>query len=341
MLKNLRVKSIDFVYAIHQLVGMKDYSKEAKKMGFDPTPEITELLESLASAVSMRLFEELKVLSKKYFLDSLMVHYAINNPELEPEQLVVKLGEIGKDGLYDAYIREAIRPHDASDAALKERVEMLLENNTSQFVMNYHQIKRFKSEAPEVYVRMMEAVTEFAKIYKKIAPRVNAIYDREIKLFEEMMADEERFRNSFLMIQFDGSNDMIQTVEVCVTVIPEFMQLYKLYEERNHLLMVVGFGIRRMVAAQEETLYQEVFKTLGDPTKLEIIQLASKTPVCAKDLSDLLSLSKATISHHISLLIGLKLLTLNLQEGKKMYYSTNKALLKRVFENFIQSIYPQ
>ncbi len=339
MLNSVRVKSIDFVYAIHYLVDMQGYHKDLKKKNMEPSKEVGAILDTLSTSVSVKLFEDLKNIFKKYYLDALVVNYAIKFPDDTPNQLIEKLKEIGEDGFYDAYVKEAIKPMSMDESDIKARIDVLIDNNTTQFIMNYSQLKKFKIESKYVFQNFIDTLEAFADIYERIAPKVDEIYQREVKYFQEDMNDEETFRNSFLMIQFEGSTDLLKSIDVCVTVIPEYYLLYMLSEDHARLTLVVGFGMRKYAIEQEATLAQEVFKTLGDPTKLLMIQLAAKEPYCAKDFSDRFELSKATISHHINILLSLKLFTLNLQEGKKLYYSTNKALLKRLFENFIDDLF--
>jgi len=338
MLNNIRIRSIDFVYAIHQLIDSQGYQKDIKKMGVEPSKEIELLMEELSGSVSLRLFEDLKTIYKKYYLDILVANYAILFPTLNPMEVIEKLIEIGADGLYEAYVREVIKPKAPGEHEIKSRIDEVFENNTSQFMMNYGQLKKFKAEAHDIFPKFIEITRQFAEIYAKIESRINAIYDREILNFKDEFEDEIKFRNSFLMIQFDGSTDSIKNIDVCITIIPEYSLMYKISEDKSAMTVLVGFGMKKIATNQEVTLSQEVFKSLGDPTKLMIIQMAAKEPLCAKDLATKLNLSKATISHHLSILITLKLLTLNLQDGKKLYYSTNKELLKRLFENFISDL---
>lgn len=338
MLKNIRVRSIDFVFAINLLLDNQNYQRDIKKMGVEPSKEIELLVEELSGSVSMRLFEDLKTVFKKYYLDALIVNYAIKFPSLKPMEIIEELNKLGSDGLYDAYVKEVVKPKGPGEHEIKARIDEIFENNTTQFIMNYGMLKKFKTESVEIFPKFIEITRQFASIYANIEMRIDAIYDREIINFKDEFEDENKFRNSFLMIQFDGSTDSIKKIDVCITVIPEYMLMYKMSEDRSDMTVLVGFGMKKIASTQEATLSQEVFKSLGDPTKLMIIQMAAKEPLCAKDLAIRLQLSKATISHHLSILITLKMLTLNLQDGKKLYYSTNKELLKRLFENFISDL---
>lgn len=335
MVRNIRVKSLDFVFAIHRLVGIHEFRKDVKKVGVEPSKEIEILIEELSTSVSMRVFEDLKLLFRKYYLDGMITTIAIKNPDKGPREIIELIKAVGPDGFYDTYIKEYVRPSGIGEQAIKARIDELIENNTSQIIMTYSQLKKFKTEAPDIFYKCVETLTQFVESYEKIEARVNAIYDREITDFALAMKDETKFRNSYLMIQFEGETNSLDEIDVCMTVLGEYVLMYKISEDHMSMKMILGFAMQNITSEKEETIEQEVFKCLGDPTKLLMIQMASKEPVCAKDYADRLNLSKATISHHIGLLLGLRLLTLNIQNGKKMYYSSNIELLKRLFDNFI------
>ena len=78
----------------------------------------------------------------------------------------------------------------------------------------------------------------------------------------------------------------------------------------------------------KESLYEEevvnrlaqIFKALADPTRLKIIYVLSKTPLCVCDIADLLDMTQSAISHHLRLLRNLRLVKFK-KEGKMAIYS--------------------
>jgi len=60
----------------------------------------------------------------------------------------------------------------------------------------------------------------------------------------------------------------------------------------------------------------ELFKALGHPVRLLILNLVHARPRHGEELALILSLNQATISHHLSLLVGVGLLT----SAKDQYY---------------------
>lgn len=71
----------------------------------------------------------------------------------------------------------------------------------------------------------------------------------------------------------------------------------------------------------EETA--KVFKALGDPNRLMIIEMLQNGEMCACQLLDELNIGQSTLSHHMKSLCGSGVVNCR-REGKWMYYSLNK-----------------
>lgn len=65
-----------------------------------------------------------------------------------------------------------------------------------------------------------------------------------------------------------------------------------------------------------------VFKTLSEPIRLQIIDLLSCGELCACDILKNLSVSQSTLSHHMKALIDSELLTAQ-KRATWIYYSIN------------------
>jgi len=74
-----------------------------------------------------------------------------------------------------------------------------------------------------------------------------------------------------------------------------------------------------------------VFKALGDPHRVKIINLlaTSPHPVCVCDFTGPLGLSQPTVSHHLKKLVQAGLLDRE-QRGTWAYYSLNRDALGRL-----------
>lgn len=64
----------------------------------------------------------------------------------------------------------------------------------------------------------------------------------------------------------------------------------------------------------------DVFKALGDPTRVRIIQALLVGELCVCDLAEVLGMTQSAVSHQLRVLRGLYLVR-NRREGKEVFYS--------------------
>lgn len=81
----------------------------------------------------------------------------------------------------------------------------------------------------------------------------------------------------------------------------------------------------------------EVFKALGDPTRLKIIHVLSKRNLCVYDIADILNMSQSAISHQLRVLRGLRLVKFR-KEGKHAIYSLDDDHVLQLFNQGIEHI---
>lgn len=65
-----------------------------------------------------------------------------------------------------------------------------------------------------------------------------------------------------------------------------------------------------------------IFKALGDPKRMKIIDLLSKGEMCACKILEKFDMSQSTLSHHMKIL-GSCGLVVGRNEGKWVHYSLN------------------
>jgi ArsR family transcriptional regulator, lead/cadmium/zinc/bismuth-responsive transcriptional repressor len=64
----------------------------------------------------------------------------------------------------------------------------------------------------------------------------------------------------------------------------------------------------------------EIFKILGDPTRLKIVVALTKEELCVCDIAALLSITESAISHQLRQLKNLRLVKFR-RKGKMVYYT--------------------
>lgn len=72
----------------------------------------------------------------------------------------------------------------------------------------------------------------------------------------------------------------------------------------------------------EETFHYlaEIFKTMGDPTRIKIIHALSQSELCVCDLAEHLGMTQSAISHQLRVLRNIRIVKYR-REGRTVFYS--------------------
>jgi ArsR family transcriptional regulator, arsenate/arsenite/antimonite-responsive transcriptional repressor len=82
---------------------------------------------------------------------------------------------------------------------------------------------------------------------------------------------------------------------------------------------------------EEAEATAELFKALGDPTRVRILNLIARSgvPVCACDLNEPVGLTQPTVSHHLKKLVDAGLLERE-QRGKWAFFSLKREAVEKL-----------
>lgn len=84
----------------------------------------------------------------------------------------------------------------------------------------------------------------------------------------------------------------------------------------------------------------EIFKAMGDPTRLKIVMSLAVCELCVCDLSAVCQLSESAISHQLRILRNLRIVN-NRREGKVVYYRLNDAHVKNLVDQSLDHVLEQ
>jgi DNA-binding transcriptional ArsR family regulator len=76
----------------------------------------------------------------------------------------------------------------------------------------------------------------------------------------------------------------------------------------------------RMPGPELIGMISDIFKALGDPTRLKIVIALLASELCVCDISAVCNISESAVSHQLRILRNLKIVT-NRREGKIIHYS--------------------
>jgi len=81
----------------------------------------------------------------------------------------------------------------------------------------------------------------------------------------------------------------------------------------------------------------DLFRLLGDPTRLKIVVSCLRTPLAVSDIAGRLGLSVSLVSHHLRLLKGARLVRAD-RQGKQVYYQADDLHVRRMVEDMVTHI---
>ncbi|WJH37202.1 metalloregulator ArsR/SmtB family transcription factor [Paenibacillus aurantius] len=81
----------------------------------------------------------------------------------------------------------------------------------------------------------------------------------------------------------------------------------------------------------------QLFKALGDPTRVKMIYALAQKELCVHDLSRVLDMGQSAISHQLRYLRNLRIVKRR-KEGKTVYYSLEDEHVEQIFLQTYQHI---
>jgi len=102
---------------------------------------------------------------------------------------------------------------------------------------------------------------------------------------------------------------------------------------------------KELVAAIKELMPEEnvleglseLFKIMGDKTRIRLLWAMDNSSMCVGDLAYLLDMTKSAVSHQLKALKEAKLVVSE-KKGKNVYYSLNDHHVKTIFEKALEHV---
>ncbi|KUO72444.1 MAG: transcriptional repressor SmtB [Desulfosporosinus sp. BRH_c37] len=93
----------------------------------------------------------------------------------------------------------------------------------------------------------------------------------------------------------------------------------------------------QLITLDRANSLSELFKTLGDPTRIRIMDALAKSEFCVCDLAELLGLSQSATSHQLRVLRNNDLVKYR-REGKMVYYSVHDSHVSELYRQGLEHI---
>lgn len=94
---------------------------------------------------------------------------------------------------------------------------------------------------------------------------------------------------------------------------------------------------KTVLSDDHATALADLFRLLGDPTRLRIVVSCLRTPLAVSDIAERLDLSVSLVSHHLRLLRGARLVRAN-RQGRQVYYGADDDHVRRMVEDMVTHI---
>lgn len=106
-------------------------------------------------------------------------------------------------------------------------------------------------------------------------------------------------------------------------------------ESKKHVCETFCFDEEKVNRIKQEVVATEglgqIFRALGDDTRIKIIYALSREELCVCDVAQIIDATVATASHHLRLLKNMGLAR-SRRQGKMVFYSLSDACVKTIIE---------
>lgn len=100
---------------------------------------------------------------------------------------------------------------------------------------------------------------------------------------------------------------------------------------------LIGAYVNQIITSAQANHLAELFKTLGDSTRIRIMDALAKAEFCVCDLAELLKMSQSAISHQLRVLRNSNLVKYR-REGKMVYYSLDDDHVLKLYSQGLEHV---
>lgn len=330
---------LEFAYAMIDVVHEKSLLALAKEFNYKPDQEDFEMIHAMRGKLSKFLQRELAYFfgfDVKYSLFTYIMHFPAISTVNELIQTIKGMPSKGFIQLMIGYfLHEIMTPGDLKSLPWNnlDALGVAIEGLPIQSPETKEKLLECLENPEETQQRYILLLTQFyEKSYKEFEERIIAQSNSwKVKYQQLFLENPVRFISDYL--NMDPKTLADQTVNIHVSLL-EFVGSWYV-GPLNELLsgwVFLGAYTERIVGmeAVKDSL-QKFFKILSDGKRMDIVELLAGRPWFVNELAEELSLTPATISHHLSALLALGIATCERDEHR-VYYSLDKVKMRKFFE---------
>ena len=199
------------------------------------------------------------------------------------------------------------------------------------------ELLRSFSNKRSIYNRLYPLLEKICEILANNFPMIEEIFEEHFKNIEK-----DDCKKVYNLINQVGLNDFLRKREEALNIYglilaPNMTMIQFISEDYDDAFIKFGIYSSKEFVKKENKLkhLSQYLKILGDPTRIDILDLLKEKNYYAKELSDKLYITPATLSYHISQLhvcgfIGAYI------EGRKTYYYLRRPGFEKVIEELTE-----
>ncbi len=92
-----------------------------------------------------------------------------------------------------------------------------------------------------------------------------------------------------------------------------------------------------LVDEQVATELADIFKALGDPTRIKLIHALLQSELCVHDLTEVLKMGQSAVSHQLRFLRNIRIVKRR-KVGRTVYYSLDDNHIEQIFSLTLQHV---
>jgi ArsR family transcriptional regulator, lead/cadmium/zinc/bismuth-responsive transcriptional repressor len=92
-----------------------------------------------------------------------------------------------------------------------------------------------------------------------------------------------------------------------------------------------------LIGEEDVTVLSETFRTLGDPTRVRILDALSQGELCVCDLAALVRMSESAVSHQLRVLRNLRIVKPR-REGRMVFYALDDRHIITLFRTGLRHV---
>ncbi len=192
----------------------------------------------------------------------------------------------------------------------------------------------FCSAPDETKKRFITLLNDFyITIFKENLDMLQKSHIKSITYMEEKLRKRPyEVLDKLLTFDLENTNDKI-------ILIPSYYyntaSLFSYFEEGQRLIYLYGTSQPEFEFSDDISSERVLtaIKVLSDENRIKTIEILNTTPCYGYELSQKLGISSSTISHHLSLLTNIGVIT-PVREENKVYYQVNKDNIRKLLKQF-------